>query len=171
MSAGFTGATYLDQHAANEHQLQVDQAAAAAAERHDAEQVSYWLEGSVPHTTAPEIVIENRSIGPIRDVILKFPQPVQGCSTNCQWEAFDYVGLPDIPPCSLGTTAAVADFIYPKIGSAGINGSFLSFTDPNGKSWVLYGGESRPVEEAGYKAPVGFTWTPHTTFTPIVGCS
>ena len=43
VSVGFTAATYFDQHG-------VDEANATAAVRHDASQVSYWLQG-VPNST------------------------------------------------------------------------------------------------------------------------
>lgn len=162
-SAAFTGLTYLDQHAA-------DQAAASAAERHDAEQVSYWLQG-VAHSTTPQLVIENRSGGPIRDLYLKFPQPVQGCSANCNWEAFDYVSLADIPPCSIEATTVFTVFKSPEIGSAAWNGSILDFTDPNGNAWALYGGYGQLVGLPSYKPPPGFTWNPSVTFTPAQACS
>lgn len=162
-SALFTGLTYLDQHAA-------DQASASDAVRHDAEQVSYWLQG-VAHSTTPQLVIENRSGGPIRDLFLKFPQPMQGCSANCSWEAFDYISLADIPPCSIEATTVFNVFKSLSIESAALSGSLLDFTDSNGNAWTLYGGYGKLVELPGYKSPPGFTWNPSVTFTPAQGCS
>jgi hypothetical protein len=104
-------------------------------------------------------VIDNRSGGPIRGLTLKFPQPVHGCSANCQWEAaFDYYTLADIPPCSMETTTTFRDFSSPAIGPAALNGSILDVTDQNGKSWALIGGVGKLIELTGYKQSAGVSW-------------
>jgi hypothetical protein len=113
------------------------------------------------------LVIDNRSGGPIRGLTLKFPQPVHGCSANCQWEAaFDYYTLADIPPCSMETTTTFRDFSSPAIGPAALNGSILDFTDQNGKSWALIGGVGKLIELTGYKQPAGVSWGSGVTFKP-----
>jgi hypothetical protein len=163
ISVGFTAATYFDQHGAYE-------ATSAATVRHDASQVSYWLQGA-PHSNTPDLVIDNRSGGPIRGITLKFPQPVQGCSANCQWESFDYYTLTDIPPCSMETTTPTRVFISPAIGQAALNGSILDFTDQNGNSWALMGGAGKLVQLTGYKQPTGFSWGSGVTYKPAQDCS
>jgi hypothetical protein len=163
ISAGFAAATYFDQHQAYE-------ANDAATVQHYASQVSYWLQG-VPNSSIPDLVIDNRSGGPIRGLTLKFPQPVKGCSKNCQWEAFDYFTLADIPPCSMLTTTSARDFSSPSIGPMALNGSILDFTDQNGVSWALKGGYGQLSELTGYKQPAGFRWGSSVTYKPAQDCS
>jgi hypothetical protein len=170
ISVGFAGVAYFDQRSANEAQLQVDRAAANAAVRHYASQVTYWLEG-VPHSTTPDLVISNRSSGPIRGLMLKFPQPVQGCSKHCQWKAYDWYTLPDIPPCSMATTTTFTAFKAPAVGSASLNGSILDFTDQNGNDWALLGGYGKLVRMTRYKQPVGFSWSGAVKFKPAEASS
>ncbi len=162
--------TYADQHAATEAQLQVDSAAANAALRQEASKVSYWLQG-VPHKSSPELVIENSSDGPLRDMELMFPQPVQGCSRKCNWVADDWVTLTDLPPCSIETTTEFDAFSRPAIGAASLNGSHLNFTDKSGNTWALFGGSGKLIRLARYKPPAQLSWSPNVTFKPADDCS
>jgi hypothetical protein len=159
VSVGFTAATYF-------HQQGIDDAAAAATVRHDASQVTYWIQGA-PNSSTPQLVIDNKSGGPIRGLTLQFPQSGQSGG----WEAFSYYSLPDIPPCSMETTSPTREFISPPIGQTALNGSILDFTDQNGNSWALKGGYGQLIALAGYKQQVGFSWGSGTTFKPAQDCS
>jgi hypothetical protein len=60
------------QGAANEAAIQAQQEAAEAALSQDAELVDFGL-GTAPHSSSPEVVIENRSSGWIRNLTLLVP--------------------------------------------------------------------------------------------------
>ena len=168
--------TYVNQRATNNaavqadrSAIQADNAAAAAAVRKDAEQVTYWLQGSTP-----QMMIQNSSDGPIRDItiflpesehgkasaLIHLPPGFQGAQVGIELTgkgSYLYYTLPDIPPCRIeATTAFTMLFKSPKVGPAALNGTILEFTDP---------------ELTGYKAPTGFSYGKSPAFTPASGCS
>lgn len=165
----------INQMGANSAQDQVNQANANAAMRQIADHISLYPQAG--HGKNFVLVIAIRSYGLIRDVEFKMPQPIQGCSAKCDWVAYDWFTLPNVPPCSIAVTTAFNDFrdpanpSKPQVGMSSMNGSNLDFTDPNGNSWALFSGESRLDLLAGYKAPTAFSWGGFATVEPASGCS
>jgi hypothetical protein len=182
---------HLHQGAANEATVQAEQDAAATALSQDAELVDFGL-GSAPHTSSPQIVIENRSSGWIRNLTLVIPVPEQkttepdgsvsisfpnfavysGGSTGFQgiWGSASAATfrepLPDIGPCELAVTTALRSF--PAIDPATLASSELQFTDPNGNAWTRFG-SGKLVKNASFEGPG--TWSPYATLEPLPGCS
>jgi YD repeat-containing protein len=185
--------TYVNQRATNNAAIQADKSAiqadntsAAAAVRKDAEQVTYWLQGSTP-----QMMIQNSSDGPIRDItiflpesesehgkasaLIHLPPGFQGAQVGIELTgkgSYLRYTLPDISPCRIETTTAFTMlFKSPKVGAAALNGTILEFTDPDGKSWERYDGDGRLIELTRYKAPTGFSYGNSPAFTPASGCS
>ena len=180
-----------NQAAANEAQIRAGQSAAANAVRHDAEQVHYWLQGTA-NSSIPQLVIANRSNGPIRDITVFLPQPVHnhslgttmflsrslafvgskaGIEITADGKGYYYYTLPDIPPCSVEATRAFTVFRHPSAGQTALNGSVLEFTDPNGNAWELDQGDDKLIRLTGYKPPAGFSWSGSAKFQRAAGCS
>lgn len=136
--------------------------------RHDAAQVSYWLQG-LPRNRPPELMLENRSGGPVREIVLWLREPVRGCSSNCGgWQAYTYVSLPDLPPCSIAATTALNAIKSPHMGPGALGTSALTFTDQHGRHWELTGG-GRLVRDPNYHR--GTAWSVSAEFRPADGCS
>jgi hypothetical protein len=163
VAAIFAILTYVNQRDANE-------AISTTTLEQYASKVSYVLETT---GKSQEVVITNRSIGAISNIDMMFPQPVQGCRPpSCQWVGYVYAGLPNIPACDVLTSGVLGIFIKPKIDAKSLNASHLVFTDQNGNSWALFGGEgNKLVALSGYKAPAGVVMIPSKGFTPANGCS
>jgi hypothetical protein len=135
-----------------------------------ASKVSYVLESQGKNQ---ELVITNRLIGAISNLDILFPQPVQECRPpSCQWIGYVYATLSNIPACEVLTSSVLGVFIKPKIDAKSLNASYLVFTDQNGNSWSLFGGEdNKLIPLPGYKAPAGVVMIPSKGFTPANGCS
>ena len=164
VAAIFAGLAYFGQtdatHAAN-----------TAALEQDASKVSYTLQLSSAGKPR-ELVITNRSIGAISNLHMNFPQPVQGCSTPCNFVGGVFFGLMNIPACDVLSTSLLNVFSQPSIGAKSLAGSDLLFTDQNGHTWALFGGEhNRLVEITDYKAPTGIVTLPAKGFSQASGCS
>lgn len=114
---------YVNQRDANE-------ATSLAALEQFASKVSYVVEQ--PQSGAKELVITNRSTGAISNLEMNFPQPVQGCSSPCTWQASFWAQLSNIPACEAITTNILEVFSHPSINSESLAGSDLVFTDQNG---------------------------------------
>lgn len=156
ISIGFTAATYFDQSTANSAQIRVDQATASAFLRHNAERVSYYLgtPARFPRKGAPPLIIANRSLGPLRNMAFNLGSM--------------FVGLPDIPPCSIETTG-VMKLTYPKITPQALKGSVLTFTDATGNRWRLTG--SGHLLEHAAPTPGESGWTPSANVQRANDCS
>jgi hypothetical protein len=189
---GVLTANHLHQGAANEAAIQGQQQAAAAALNQDAELVDFGL-GTVPHSSSPQIVIENRSSGWIRNMTLVVPVPVQQTreangEVNINFPSFGiytdggngFYGirgtadggfvfsepLPDIGPCELAVTTALKSF--PNLNPATLAKSELYFTDPNGNAWMRFG-SGKLVRNSTFKG--SGTWSPYAVLEPLPGCS
>jgi hypothetical protein len=183
---------HLHQAAANEATVQAENDQAAAALSQDAELVNFGL-GSAPHSSSPQIVIENRSSGWIRNITLVIPAPVRESSNSDGSVSISIpnftiysggvdngsegvLGTPsgvtfrepllDIGPCQLAVTTALRSF--PSIDPATLAKSELEFTDPNGNAWTRFG-SGKLVRDASYKGPGA--WSPYTVLEPLPGCS
>lgn len=177
--------------AANEATVQAQQDAAAAALSQDADLVDFGL-GSAPHSSSPQIVIENRSSGWIRNLTLVIQVPVrettepdgsvsvsmpnfgtysgggngfQGVEVTANGATFREPLL-DIGPCELAVTTALRSF--PHIDPATLAKSELDFTDPNGNAWTRFG-SGKLVRNTGYEGPG--VWSPYAVLEPLPGCS
>jgi hypothetical protein len=184
-------AGYLHQGSANEATIQAQQDEEEAALSQDADLVDFGL-GTAQHSRSPQIVIENRSSGWIRNITLIIPLSLQGTtnsdgSTTISIPNFTvYSGggngfegitgtpngitfrepLPDIGPCELAVTTALRSL--PSLGLATLAKSQLNFTDPNGNAWTRFG-SGKLVRNTSYKGPG--TWSPYAVLEPLPGCS
>jgi hypothetical protein len=149
-------------------QREANASAATAALRHYAAQVTFFVEG-VPNSSTPQLVVENRSGGTIRNIVLYLPIPVHGCSAHCNWQGDIYYRLPDIPPCSIAPTSVLSMIKSPTIGPAALAKSALFFTDQNGNAWDLFG-YGRLVRQT-FKGTGVFNWGSFANFKPADGCS
>jgi hypothetical protein len=157
----------------------------------EAELVDFGL-GTAPHSSSPQIVIENRSSGWIRNITLTIPVPTRetpnsdGNVTISIPNFGVYSGggdggqgitgtpngiifrepLPDIGPCQLAVTTALRSF--PSINPATLAKSELDFTDPNGNAWTRFG-SGKLVRNASYEGPGA--WSPYAVLEPLPGCS
>lgn len=126
VAAAFTGLMYLNQRSANAAQIQADRDAARVSLEHDADRVSYFS-GIIKGTGRPRIIITNRAIRSIRDVVLSVPTgPKSGWSFR----------LTDLPPCS-AEPVTVQNLVWPELSWADVSKSELTFLDANGHSWML----------------------------------
>jgi hypothetical protein len=182
----------LHQGAANEAAVQAAHASLAAAESQDAELVDFGM-GTDPKTGRPEVVIENRSSGFVRNVTLIVPAPVQATSnadgsTSVSLPNFasgfdggsgssGIVGtpdgifyrdpLPDIAPCELAVTIVLRSLPSIQPGPT-LAKAELGFTDPNGIAWVRFG-TGKLVRNTGFKGPGA--WSPYALEEPLPDCS
>jgi hypothetical protein len=128
---------YRDQHAADESQRTADAAATIAAERHDAEQVSVWLDYNTN-----DLLVENLSPGPVYNVMLRLEALVGNSDKPHQI----FLWLGNVPPCSIGPTdSLLAARKYemtialaktmPSLTIIG-NQVSMSFSDRNGPWWI-----------------------------------
>jgi hypothetical protein len=118
----FTGATYWDQH-------QADQAAAAAADRSDASLVSFWT-----NTQGPTIVtIQNLSTVPIQSVMFEFAFDVFGKSRQTSYLNIPIDGV--LPPCTQAEFNTAS--WYPLQQDPVTLPLALYFTSANGQVWQL----------------------------------
>jgi hypothetical protein len=149
------GITPKNQAAANAAQIKAEQAQEASALRQYAQQVSYGI-GPAPASNngSPQLIIENRSSGWLRDVtlIVAIPTPANGIYPSIK-SANGMVGemrinndengssitfqFANIPPCEIGITKILA--ALPSIEPGDLAASRLVFTDQNGNGWVLRG--------------------------------
>ena len=184
-------ANQLDQGSANAATVQAQQDAAAAALSHDAELVGFGL-ATAPHSGSPQIVIENRSSGWIRNMTLVIPVPVrktteadgsvtfsipnfgtysgggngfQGVDMTAKGATFREPLL-DIGPCQLAVTTALRSF--PALDPATLAKSELDFTDPNGHAWTRFG-SGKLVRNIKNEGPS--VWSPYAILEPLPGCS
>jgi hypothetical protein len=163
VAAVFAGLAYFSQ-------ADATRAANTAVLQQYASKVSYTLEVSAGKPR--ELVITNRSIGAISNLAISFPQPVQGCSAPCDLRGSEFIDLMNIPACGVLTTSLLNAFSHPSVGAKSLAGSDLVFTDQNGHTWALFGGEhNRLVELTGYKAPAGVVTLPASGLTQANGCS
>lgn len=161
---------YTNQRSANSVQISADKAAATAALRHDAEQVTY-LPVAVSDSKTPDVTIENRSGGPITNLILSLPAPVQ-CGGNCGgWKGFVWFRLPDMLPCTVAVSASLSELVSPKLTPTRLAESALTFTDENGNTWTRFGGEGKLITQPRPKEPVDYTYAPFNGSKPANGCS
>ena len=152
------------------NQANANSAASLIVSEQYASKVSYALEPV--HGQTQDLVITNRSTGIITNLVMSFPQPVQGCSAPCEWEANYYATLSNIPACEVLTTNVLGDFSHPSIGFSSLAGSDLVFTDQVGNTWALYGGEyDRLVQISKGGAPSGVPTLPAGGLTQASGCS
>lgn len=182
---------HLHQGVANEATIQAQQDAAAAALSQDAKLVTFGL-GSASHSSSPQIVIENRSSGWVRDMTLVIPVPVRetreadggvgvsipsfglysGGGNGFQGVVVTANGayfrepLLDIGPCELAVTTALRSFSH--INPATLAKSELDFTDPNGNAWRSFG-SGKLVRNTSYEGPG--VWSPYAVLEPLPGCS
>jgi hypothetical protein len=183
--------SYFHQGAANEAAVQAQREAVAAARSREAELVDFGL-GHAPHSSAPQIVIENGSSGWIRNMTLVVPvlerkTPEADGSVSTSFPKFTvYSGggsgfqgvlatanganfrepLLDIGPCELAVTTALRSF--PALDPATLARSELDFTDLNGNAWKRFG-SGKLVRNTSYKGPGA--WSPYTLLEPVPGCS
>lgn len=164
--------TYRDQHAADENQRKVDAAATTTAERHDAEQVSVWLDYNTN-----DLLVENLSPGPVYNVMLRLQALVGDNSTMHQI----ILWLGNIPPCSIGPTDSLpaarkyemAVDLSKKPPSLTIIGNDLSmsFSDRNGLWWIYSDhSELRQVTQREADGP-NFDGFVSASFKAANGCS
>lgn len=120
VSVGFTGATYFDQSHTNAAQLWTDKASAQASLEHEADRVSYYV-GPASGSGKKALVVANRSLGPIRDILL--------------WiNALGRLALiPDLPPCSM----EFMPLHRHTITAPHLSKSALLFIDGRGNFWRL----------------------------------
>ncbi len=175
------------QGAANEATIQAQQEATAAALSHNAELVDFGL-SSASHGGAPQIVIQNRSSGWVRNMTLVISVPVrtlsngtiaipnfgvysgggngfQGVSVTANGAVFREP-LADIGPCELAVTTALRSF--PTINPSTLAKSELDFTDPNGNAWTRFG-SGKLIRNTSYEGPA--VWSPYAVTEPLPGCT
>ena len=152
------------------NQRDTNQAASTATLEQYASKVSYVLETQGKNQV---VLITNRSIGAISNLEMIFPQPLKGCKPpSCQWVEYLYADLGSIPACDVLKSGVLGDFIKPKISAESLAVSHLNFTDQNGNTWGLFGGEgNKLVQLAKYTAPTGVVTIPSAGLTPANGCS
>ena len=149
------------------NQRDTNQAASTATQEQYASKVSYVLEAQGKNQ---ELVITNRSIGAISNLTIVFPQPAHGCGASCGGYGFIEASLSNIPACDVLTSDALSAFLKSQINAKSRAASFLVFTDQDGNTWGLYGGEDNRLVQ-GDKAPAGVVTIPSKGFTPANGCS
>jgi hypothetical protein len=128
--------TYQDQHAANE-------AASAADQRQQAEQVSFWIQAKPGKYPEAVLMVQNRSVFPINGAVID--TAIESIdSTSTHWV---HLLLVYIPPCSIGTTNAVvtlkkiahAQFFKVKSNSeSNVETISMSFIDHSGVAWTYW---------------------------------
>lgn len=147
--------TPKNQSAANAAQIKAAQAQEASTLRQYAQEVSYGL-GPAPgrNNGSPQLIIENRSNGWLRDVTLILPIPTSGNGIDTSVNPVDgMVGsvrinsdengnsvtfqLANIPPCEMAITKILA--AIPGIEPGDLADSRLIFTDQKGNGWILHG--------------------------------
>jgi hypothetical protein len=198
--------TYLaspkNQDAANAVTINAAKAQQANALRRYADQVTYGL-GPAPSSNSrsrtPQLIIENRSGGWVRNVTLIVPVPIQGKNGSIHLPGFAVVSgmvghemegigasggfvsiqLANIPPCEIAVTALLT--AIPSAQPAELAGSELEFTDQTGKAWSLHG-DGRLVEGTDSRYDLagtpsmpntpnvsGWAWSSSGNFEPITG--
>ena len=191
------GTNYADNHdhqgAANEAGVQGERVSEASALSADAKLVDFGT-GTDPKTGRPQVVIENRSSGWIRNVTLVIPVAVRETtnsdgSVSMSISSFTihddggsgYQGLvgtpdgiflrdplPDTGPCELAVTTVLMALHFPYISGATMARSELSFTDPNGIAWIRYG-SGELVRNTGFAGPGA--WSPYALEEPLPDCT
>jgi len=162
VAAVFAILTYVNQRDTN-------QAASTATLEQYASKVSYVLETQGKNQ---ELQITNRSIGAISNLLIVFPQPLQGCSGSCEGYGFIEASLSNIPACDVLTSDALSAFFKSQINAKSQAASYLDFTDQNENSWSVFSGEGHKlVPLPGYKVRAGLVTIPSKGFTQANGCS
>lgn len=182
----------IGQSGANNATIEAEKDATQTELMQDAELVSYGLGDTSPNSS-PQIVIENRSYGWIRNVTLTIPisfsggngsfssqgiivYPVEGNGpqgVNITGRGINTPPtgnfrdpLADVGPCELAVTTVLK--AVPHVSPAALAQSELVFTDPNGNTWGRFGSDRlvRIADPAGVKE-----WSPYAISEPLPGCS
>ena len=183
-----------NQAAANQAQISAEQQQKVSALEHDASEVTYGI-GPVPgaRPPTPELIIENRSGGWVRNVVLYVPDPsavsgqpfyvipgVAGAEEIGIGRGGPYfsIQLPDLPPCEL--TVITLFSALPHLRPGSMQNAVLYFTDELGQGWGL--NEDGTLTETDgpevrYMAPPmspqqsygGFNWSGSADDAPVNG--
>jgi hypothetical protein len=172
------------QRAATREQQRADAAAAAARERHEAQQVSF-LQVHIPEPPYNSLRVENFGVNPVYDVTFQVNAFSARSVRSSSFLARTFtVWLGNIPSCSSGTidmTAAVLAGLHKMTGlslgllrarifAAEVN--WMAFADSNGGDWQ-YTGNGEPLQRLESLSdstflPAGYLQAKYKT---VVGCT
>jgi hypothetical protein len=186
-----------NQGAANAATIQADRSQQAAqraerlqAVRAEAEHVTYGI-SPVPGApqSEPELIVENRSDGWVRDIMLYIPLPNSktinvGNPAGVAWASYGLgpypfgewlaMELPDIPPCEVDAVSLLR--LLPNLQPDEMEHSTMFFTDSHSRQWGLRGtGLLAPypippiLRDAFGQSLGGFAWASDSRMATISG--